>query len=66
MSEVIVGHADLPAYGIHYSRPHLIRLEKQSLFPRRMKLSPGRVGWLKSEIETWIADRAAARATAAT
>jgi len=57
----ILGHADLPAYGIHYSRPHLIRLERQGLFPRRMQLSPGRVGWLKSEIEAWITARADAR-----
>lgn len=57
----VLNHADLPALGIRYSRPHLLRLERDGLFPKRLHLSPGRVGWLKSEIEAWIASRAAAR-----
>jgi len=60
----IISHADLPAYGIKYSRPHLIRLERKGLFPKRLQLSPGRVGWLRSEIESWISARADARAAA--
>lgn len=62
---MILNHADLPAYGIHFSRPHLIRLEKANRFPKRIQISPGRVGWLKSEIEQWIIERAAERIGAA-
>lgn len=33
------------------------RLEKEGKFPVRIKLSVGRVGWLLSEIQEWIAKR---------
>ena len=33
------------------------RLEKEGKFPARVRLSPGRVGWLLPEIEAWIKDR---------
>lgn len=32
-------------------------LEKKGLFPPRKHLSPGRVAWLRSEVEQWIADK---------
>jgi prophage regulatory protein len=57
----IMNHADIRGRGITFSRAHLIRLEKKGLFPKRLQLSPGRVGWLESEIDRWIAERAAAR-----
>ena len=39
----------------------LRRLEDQGLFPKRVALSPRAVGHLESEIDAWIAERAAAR-----
>ena len=43
-------------------------LEREGLFPRRFKLNPsgdGRaVGHLESEVDQWIAERAAARVAA--
>lgn len=33
------------------------RMENASSFPKRRKLSPGRVGWLASEVDAWIASR---------
>lgn len=57
----IVTRPRLPEYGIPYSNPHLHRLEKAGLFPKRIRLSPKTVGWLESEIIEWILDRAAAR-----
>ena len=36
------------------------RLEKRGEFPRRRQLSPGRVGWVLSEILAWQSNRAAA------
>lgn len=34
------------------------RLEQQGLFPKRRVISAGLVGWIESEVEQWIADRA--------
>ncbi|NKB45798.1 MAG: AlpA family phage regulatory protein [Alphaproteobacteria bacterium] len=47
--------------GITYSNVHLIRMEKASQFPTRLRLSQKTVGWLESEVLAWILDRAAAR-----
>lgn len=35
----------------------IFKLEREGKFPARRKLSPGRVGWLKSEVEVWLANR---------
>ncbi len=53
-----------------YCDVHLRRLERAGLFPKRFKLSPnsgpyGACGWLLSDIEKWLAERAASRDTAA-
>lgn len=50
-----------PIKGIGYSKVQLWRLEKQGEFPRRVPLGRGRHGWLESEIDSWIAERAATR-----
>jgi prophage regulatory protein len=57
----IVTFGDLPKYGINFCRVHLQRLENAGQFPRRIHLSQRRIGWLRSELESWIAARAAAR-----
>ncbi|MEW2914994.1 AlpA family phage regulatory protein [Leisingera sp. JC11] len=46
---------------VPYSATHLARLERAGKFPKRIKLSPSRVGWLASEVDQWIIDRAEAR-----
>jgi len=45
------------------SRTTIWRLQRRGQFPRQVRLSPNRVGWLESEINAWIAARAAARET---
>lgn len=40
------------------SRSQAARLEREGLFPRRRKLGKNSVGWLLSELETWISSRA--------
>jgi prophage regulatory protein len=40
------------------SRSTRWRLEREGEFPRRRKISPGAIGWLASEIATWLAERA--------
>jgi prophage regulatory protein len=48
--------------GITYTRRHLYTLESERKFPKRVPLGENRVGWLESEIDDWIRDRAASRA----
>jgi len=44
----------LKDYGYRYSYTHIVRLEKAGLFPRRVKLIPGRkygrVAWHEDEV----------------
>ena len=46
---------------VPYTPQHILRMEKQGRFPRRVQLGPNRVAWLLTEIETWIAARVAER-----
>jgi len=48
--------------GITYTRRHLYTLESENKFPKRVPLGENRVGWLESEIDGWIQDRADTRA----
>jgi prophage regulatory protein len=58
----ILAYDDLKAQkGVPYSKVQIWRLEKQSKFPKRVPLGPGRHGWLDSEIDDWILARAAER-----
>jgi prophage regulatory protein len=43
------------------SEPTIWRLERDGQFPRRIKIGPKRVAWLRSEVTAWIAAKAAAR-----
>ena len=47
--------------GIPYSKVHLWRLERDGKFPKRVPLGESRHGWLDSEIDDWLAARAAER-----
>lgn len=40
-----------------YSPAHIDRLEKQGLFPKRVRLGPGRVGWIEAEVLEWLRER---------
>jgi predicted DNA-binding transcriptional regulator AlpA len=46
-------------HGVPYTRQHLSTLEKADRFPRRINFD-GKVRWLQSEVEDWIAQHAAA------
>lgn len=41
------------------SRTTLWRLERENQFPKRKRIGKNSVGWLESEIDEWIASRAA-------
>ena len=40
------------------SRSTIWRWQQQGLFPRSRRLGPHRVGWLLSEIENWLQEKA--------
>ena len=46
---------------IPYSSVQIWRKEKAGEFPRRVKLGANRVGWIESEIESWISSKIAER-----
>ena len=41
------------------SRTTIWRLQREGSFPIRRAISPGKVAWLKSEVEQWIESRPA-------
>jgi prophage regulatory protein len=43
------------------SRPSIYRMVLAGTFPQRVQLGPRAVGWLRVEVEQWIAERARAR-----
>lgn len=48
------------------SQSELYRRIKAGTFPAQVKLAPGHVVWVQSEVDTWVAERIAeARAEAA-
>lgn len=46
---------------VPYTPQHILRLEKQGKFPKRIQVGDNRVGWLLIEVEQWIEARAAER-----
>jgi prophage regulatory protein len=48
---------------VPYTPQHILRLEKDGKFPRRVQLGANRVAWLLSEIDAWVAARVAERDT---
>ena len=63
----IYRYSHLKTLGIDYTLQHLARLERDGLFPRRVKLNPsgpknGFVGWRADEIEEYLSRLAPARA----
>jgi prophage regulatory protein len=39
---------------VPYTPQHILRLEKQGKFPKRLRIGDNRVAWLLSEVEGWI------------
>jgi prophage regulatory protein len=58
----ILSKKDLRAL-VLYSPAHIDRLEKAGLFPKRVQLGPGRVGWVESEVLAWLEERIKKRET---
>lgn len=43
------------------SRSYIYKLSKDSAFPKPVKLTEYRIGWIESEIQAWIEQRIRAR-----
>jgi predicted DNA-binding transcriptional regulator AlpA len=63
---VLVDRAGLRTLGIPFSNAHLLRLESEGRFPRRMSIGTRNTFWLLAEIRAFIADRASDQARAET
>jgi prophage regulatory protein len=50
---------------IPYGRRQIDRLEAAGKFPKRVAIGPGRVAWVESEIDEYVAEKIASRSTAA-
>lgn len=60
MSEILI-FPELKPRGVRLSRRQIDRLEAAGKFPRRVQISPGRVGWLADEIDHHVAAAIARR-----
>ena len=61
MSPTLIPFDALKSRGITYGKCQLWRLEKVGKFPKRVRVSDARHGWVESEIDTWITARINAR-----
>jgi len=46
---------------VTYSLAHTARLEGEGKFPKRVRLGAGRVAYVESEVQAWMASRVADR-----
>jgi len=53
---------DLKRFGINVSNTTLLRWEARGRFPRRIRMAGTSVAWFLTEIDDWLAERAAERA----
>jgi predicted DNA-binding transcriptional regulator AlpA len=57
-----VTYPELVNFGVPpFSRKHLLDLQKRGQFPKAIELSPNRIAWKLSEIQSWRASRPVAR-----
>lgn len=63
MTQLYLKRAEVVALvGLGYST--IWRLEREGKFPARRKLSAGRVGWVRAEVDRWAEDRDAVQQAA--
>jgi prophage regulatory protein len=58
-------YKNLVALGIVTNRMTLWRWQRNHGFPAPVRLGPNTRAWIRSEVDAWLAERAAARHTAA-
>lgn len=57
----LISRLDLNLIGISFSNSHLIKLEAEGKFPKRIPLSEQKVAWVKQEIFDWLSEKKANR-----
>jgi hypothetical protein len=60
MTDYFVPKRSARQEGCPYHPDYAIRLAKQGLYPAPIRLSARRVGWMKSALQGWLENRAAA------
>ena len=62
----LVSPIELPSkYGVKFSNPYRLEMEAQGKFPRRVKFGQRKYGYVETEIDAWLKERAALREVAA-
>jgi prophage regulatory protein len=46
---------------VPYTPQHILRLEKQNKFPKRIQVGDNRVAWILAEVQSWIDARVGQR-----
>lgn len=46
------------------SKPTVYQMIREGRFPKQIRLGPNKVAWLRSEVTSWIGEKAAAREAA--
>jgi predicted DNA-binding transcriptional regulator AlpA len=59
--KTLLTRTDLAEMGISYSNSHLLKLEKDGLFPQRIYLSAQKVCWDLIEVNDWLEAQRARR-----
>ncbi len=60
-AQKILRFTDLKEAGVPWCRMHIDRLERKGKFPKRVRLGPGTIGWVESEIAAFISNAMNAR-----
>jgi prophage regulatory protein len=55
VSQTLIAYESLHAKGITLSKCQIWRIEKAGKFPKRVYPSAGRVAWVESEIDAYLA-----------
>lgn len=56
MSSTLMSKEELRRY-LGLSDSTIYRMEKEGTFPKRRKLSSRRVGWLRTDVDSWAESR---------
>lgn len=62
MTERLIGRDELLRI-VPYTMQQIYRKEKDGTFPKRVRIGANRVAWVESEVQAWMDDRLASRAT---
>lgn len=62
-SDVLITMSELEAL-ICLSKPTIYQMIREDRFPKQVRLGPNKVAWLRSEVLSWVGEKADARKSA--